>query len=104
MTEATNGIPPAVRLHTALDAAGLPVAGVGREKGSGGLRLDWHTPPSKTQREQAQRILTDFDPAPSEAERMALAGFGAEKLLAALWAQVVEGDGTLVGEIREAMA
>ena len=30
MTEKTNGIPAAVRLHEALAAAGLPVAGVGR--------------------------------------------------------------------------
>jgi hypothetical protein len=101
MTEKTNGIPLAVRLHQALAAAGLPVTGVGREKSSGALRLDWCETPSTGQEQQAQAIIAGFDPAPSEAERLALAGIGSEQMLAALWAQVVEGDDALVKKIKE---
>ena len=50
--------------------------------------------------EVAQSILAGFDPAASKMERIAQAGFGMERLLAALWEKVVEGDGTLVEEIQ----
>lgn len=100
MTENTSGIPAAVRLHQALDAAGLPVAGVGREKDSDKLRLDWSQPPSAAQAEQAGRILAEFDPSLPEGERLALNGVGAEQMLAALWARVVENDERLVQELQ----
>ena len=101
MTEKTSGIPAAVRLHQALDAAGLPVAGVGREKDSDKLRLDWSQPPSAAQAEQAQRILAELDPDLPEMERLAQIGIGSEQMLAALWARVVEGDDSLVDEIKQ---
>lgn len=103
MAETANGIPAAVRLHLALAAAGLPVVGVGRDKGGEGYRVDWGESPGKAQEDEARIILAEFDPAPSKMERLAQAGFGMERLLAALWEQVVEGDGALVEEIRKAM-
>jgi hypothetical protein len=92
-----------VRLNEALAAAGLPVTGVGRDRETGAFRVDWGEPPSKEQEEEAQSILAGFDPAASKMERMAQAGFGMERLLAALWEKVVEGDGTLVEEVRKTM-
>ena len=103
MVENTNGIPVAVRLHEALSAAGLPVTGVGRDRKTGAFRLDWGEGPSKEQEEEAASILAGFDPAPAKMERMAKAGFGVERLLAALWAQVVEGDSALVEEVKAKM-
>ena len=89
-----------VRLHEALSAAGLPVTGVGRDRKTGAFRLDWGEGPSKEQEEEAASILAGFDPASSKMDRMAQAGFGVEKLLTALWEQVVEGDNRLVEEVR----
>ena len=103
MTEKVNGIPAAVRLHEALAAAGLPVAGVGRDRETGAVRVDWSEPPSKMQEEQAQAVIAYFTHKPTRMERMAQAGFGTERLLEALWEQVVERDGTLVEEIKKAM-
>ncbi|MDX9864364.1 MAG: hypothetical protein RBT34_06110 [Anaerolineaceae bacterium] len=96
MTETTNGIPTAVRLHEALAAAGLPVTGVGRDRITDAVRVDWGEPPSKAQEDEAQVIIAGFDPAPSKMERLAQAGFGAERLLTALWEKVVEGDNSMV--------
>ncbi len=100
MTEKTNGIPVAVRLHEALSAAGLPVTGVGRDRKTGAFRVDWGESPGKEQEEAAQSILAGFAPASSKMERMAQAGFGMERLLTALWEKVVEGDDALVEEVR----
>jgi len=45
-------------------------------------------------------VIAGFAHTPTKMERMAQAGFGMERLLAALWEQVVEGDGSLVEEVR----
>jgi hypothetical protein len=103
MIEKTKGIPVAVRLHEALVGAGLPVAGVGRDRKTGAIRVDWGEPPSKEQEEEAQAIIAGFDPAPSKLESMARAGFGTERLLSALWEKVVEGDHSRIDEIQTKM-
>ena len=100
----TSGVPDVVRLHMLLVAAGLPVAGVGRHKDSGEVRLDWSAAPGKVQEEEARRIVAGYDPTPPPAERLTRAGVGNEQVLAALWAKVVEKDEAPVEAILQALS
>ena len=92
--EIRTGSLVAVRLHEVLSAAGLPVGRRDGTKDSARIRVDWGESPSKEQEdEQGSLFWQALTPAHHRRwNAWHRPGFGAERLLAALWEQVVEGD------------